>query len=212
MATQVCKWNFWRNATFEENSHGNERIVVILGCAISFIAHAQHGLEGDWLFDQYYGAVIISILYDKRIFQCIGMLFCVEFQRVLLKFHTKYFAHTWKDKYVIWMGILRALRFNCFWKSSEIDSLLWLMGDTAQLVPIHFWWLVMAEWLACWTQQWVASRCLRDSRVSSSLLASTSWSNSLIMDVYPAASAQRHFSCLLHTKNNIHDESKVNPC
>ena len=31
------------------------------------------------------------------IFQCMGMIFCVEFQRVPLKFHTKYLTHTLKD-------------------------------------------------------------------------------------------------------------------
>ena len=35
---------------------------------------------------------------DKiRIFQCMGMIFCVEFQRYPLKFHTKYLTHTLKD-------------------------------------------------------------------------------------------------------------------
>ena len=31
------------------------------------------------------------------IFQCMGMIFCVEFQRYTLKFHTKYHTHTLKD-------------------------------------------------------------------------------------------------------------------
>ena len=31
------------------------------------------------------------------IFQCMGKIFCVEFQRYPLKFHTKYLAHTLKD-------------------------------------------------------------------------------------------------------------------
>ena len=31
------------------------------------------------------------------IFQCIGKIFCVEFQRVTLKFHTKYLTHTLKE-------------------------------------------------------------------------------------------------------------------
>ena len=34
------------NATFDENSHENERIWVILGCAISSIARAKHGCTG----------------------------------------------------------------------------------------------------------------------------------------------------------------------
>ena len=31
------------------------------------------------------------------IFQCMGKIFCVEFQRYPLKFHSKYFTHTLKD-------------------------------------------------------------------------------------------------------------------
>ena len=39
----------------------------------------------------------IPMLYKNRIFQCMGKIFCVEFQRVPLKFHTKYLTHTLKD-------------------------------------------------------------------------------------------------------------------
>ena len=39
-------------------------------------------------------ALKISILYKNHIFQCVGKIFCVEFQRVPLKFHTKCLTHT----------------------------------------------------------------------------------------------------------------------
>ena len=42
-------------------------------------------------------ALKISVLYKNHIFQCMGKIFCVEFQRVHLKFHTKFLAHTLKD-------------------------------------------------------------------------------------------------------------------
>ena len=42
-------------------------------------------------------ALKISMLYKNHIFQCMGKIFCVEFQRVPLKFHTKYLIHTLKD-------------------------------------------------------------------------------------------------------------------
>ena len=42
-------------------------------------------------------ALKISMLYKSHIFQCMSMIFCVEFQRVPLKFHTKYHTHTLKD-------------------------------------------------------------------------------------------------------------------
>ena len=35
------------------------------------------------------------------IFQCMGKIFCVEFQRFPLKFHTKYLTHTLKDVHFI---------------------------------------------------------------------------------------------------------------
>ena len=37
------------------------------------------------------------MLYENDIFQCMGKVFRVEFQRVPLKFHTKYLNHTLKD-------------------------------------------------------------------------------------------------------------------
>ena len=42
-------------------------------------------------------ALKISMLYTNRIFQCMGKIFCVEFQRFPLKFHTKYLIHRLKD-------------------------------------------------------------------------------------------------------------------
>ena len=42
-------------------------------------------------------ALKIPMLYKNRIFQCMSKIFCVEFQRVPLKFHTKYLTHTLKD-------------------------------------------------------------------------------------------------------------------
>ena len=45
----------------------------------------------------------ISTLHNNCIFQCMGKIFCVEFQRYPLKFHTKYLTHTLKDVYFIHM-------------------------------------------------------------------------------------------------------------
>ena len=47
-------------------------------------------------------ALKFSHVNKIHIFQCMGKIFCVEFQRYPLKFHTKYLTHT----------ILRALRFK----------------------------------------------------------------------------------------------------
>ena len=42
-------------------------------------------------------ALKVSHMYENCIFQCMGKIFCVEFQRYPLKFHTKYLTHTLKD-------------------------------------------------------------------------------------------------------------------
>ena len=43
----------------------------------------------------------ISMLYENRIFQCMGKIFCVAFQRFPLKFHPKYLIHPLKDVHFI---------------------------------------------------------------------------------------------------------------
>ena len=57
-------------------------------------------------------ALKISKLHKNHIFQCMGKIFCVEFQRVPLKFHTKYLTHTLKDVDFIHIWNLRALWFK----------------------------------------------------------------------------------------------------
>ena len=42
-------------------------------------------------------ALKISMFHKRFIFQCMGKIFCVEFQRYPLKLHTKYLTHTLKD-------------------------------------------------------------------------------------------------------------------
>ena len=51
---------------------------------------------------------------------------------------------------------------------------------------------VMAGWLRRWLQQCAARGVSGDSGVPGSPLVSTSWSNSLIIGIYPAASARKH--------------------
>ena len=57
-------------------------------------------------------ALKISKLHKNHIFQCMGKIFCVEFHRVPLKFHTKYLTHTLKDVDLFTYETLRALWFK----------------------------------------------------------------------------------------------------
>ena len=46
-------------------------------------------------------ALKFSYVNKIHIFQCMGKIFCVEFQRYPLKFHSKYLTHTLKDVHFI---------------------------------------------------------------------------------------------------------------
>ena len=68
---------------------------------------------------------------------------------------------------------------------------------------------VMAEWLACWTQLWVANRCVWGFVAPGSKLASCSRSNSLIIDIYLIASARRHVLVSPPHKNDINEKINI---
>ena len=53
-----------------------------------------------------------SPVNKMHIFQRMGKIFCVEFQRGPLKFHTKYLIHTLKDANLYNIENLRALEFK----------------------------------------------------------------------------------------------------
>ena len=56
------------------------------------------------------------------IFHCMGKIFCVEFQRYPLQFHTKYLTRTLKIWFFYNSEILRALRFKssyAFWNAPQ---------------------------------------------------------------------------------------------
>ena len=57
-------------------------------------------------------ALKIPMLYKNRIFQCMSKIFFVEFQRVPLKFHTKYLTHTLKD-----VNFIHRWKFKSFYCS-----------------------------------------------------------------------------------------------
>ena len=63
----------------------------------------------------------ISPLHEIHIFQYMRKIFCVEFQRVSLKFHTKYLTLTLKDKFLYnGVKIWRALRCSSSVKDKNL--------------------------------------------------------------------------------------------
>ena len=54
----------------------------------------------------------LSMLYKNHIFQCMGKIFCVEFQRVPLKFHTNILPIHWNIWILFTSENLRALRYK----------------------------------------------------------------------------------------------------
>ena len=81
-------------------------------------------------------AIQITILYKNHIFQYMGKIFCVEFKRVPLKFHTKYLINTLKDLDLFTSENSRALRF----KSSKVFLKR----------PLHFECLKWYDCNPCW--------------------------------------------------------------
>ena len=57
-------------------------------------------------------ALTISMLCKDRIFQCVGKIWRVEFQRSPSNFHTKYVIHALNDAHYIPGEHLRALMFK----------------------------------------------------------------------------------------------------
>ena len=78
-------------------------------------------------------ALKISTLYKNCIIQCMGKIFCVEFQRFPLKFHTKYLTHTLK--------LLDLRAHKCIWKvppgPHSISSSLTEPLVFSSLPPLH---------------------------------------------------------------------------
>ena len=71
-----------------------------------------------------------------HIFQCMGKIFCVEFQRYPLKFHTKYLTHTLKD--MIFMQFLeKHVDLSLIW---DTKTLTYINAYNADTQPHNFFW------------------------------------------------------------------------
>ena len=73
-------------------------------------------------------------LNKTRIFQCMGEIFCIEVQRIPLKFHTKYITHTLKDmilhnfnlrsRMCFWNACLLPQNISTHWGRDKIEAIL----------------------------------------------------------------------------------------
>ena len=85
-ALQDDKWMSWLEAVEEEPVSADGRLTH---CALGRFKNTYELLN--------LRAFKFSLVNKIHIFQCMGKIFCVEFQRYPLKFHTKYLTHTLKD-------------------------------------------------------------------------------------------------------------------
>ena len=93
-------------------------------------------------------SIKIQILYKNCIFPCMDEIFCVEFQRYPLKFHTNYLTHTLKDLYIIqiwkfkrsWIWELVSIFLNTPWTSkTQLEQVACLHSEdtpAASWLPI----------------------------------------------------------------------------
>ena len=104
-------------------------------------------------------ALKFSLVNKLRIFQCMGKIFCGEFQRVPLKFHTKYLTHTLNNTFfytmLIFSELLDLRAHTHFWNAP------WLTKYSDQpchdQIRIYHWsWADNARFLDSWQIQfWI---------------------------------------------------------
>ena len=70
------------------------------------------------------------MFYKNHTFQSMGQIFCVEFQRVPLKFHTKYLTHTLKD-----VDFIR--NDNVIITLNDVVTLFWRYSDIIIASRVH---------------------------------------------------------------------------
>ena len=92
---------WWRHHVMLKKGDGYKRSPSLSWCKSEILTR-----ESPWLIRGRFKkafellnlrALKLSPVNKMQIFQCMGKIFCVEFQREPLKFHTKYLTHTLKD-------------------------------------------------------------------------------------------------------------------
>ena len=97
----LCQWlraKLWKPPCFinGDNCHQNHSLALSQWCHHDGCTWPGGRFKNIYeLLNQ--RALKFSYVNKIHIFQCMGKIFCVEFQRYPLKFHTKYLTHTLKD-------------------------------------------------------------------------------------------------------------------
>ena len=105
----VWGWKSWNKYHTSWETHYNTACLI----TYSSVRSARGALKNRY---ELLNLRALKFSYANKIdiFQCVGKLFCVEFQRHPLKFHTQYPTHTLRDVYFIRITCenLRGLRFK----------------------------------------------------------------------------------------------------
>ena len=85
----------------------------------------------------------VQPLDEIHIFHCMGKMFCVEFQKAPLKFHTiriSYPCFERADCHVLKFNKLLDVRTHVFWMFSWFVQMLWMQGVILGLPPANEKW------------------------------------------------------------------------
>ena len=115
-----CHQSFWIMSNLWVCNHWyvlNKLCMQMVQCLWSLDICTQSDVGSGGHFKNTYELLNLTALKFSpvnkiHIFQCMGKIFCVEFQRYPLQFHTKYLTHILKIRFLYNIEILRALRFK----------------------------------------------------------------------------------------------------
>ena len=121
------------NSTNNPLYNHNKKETQLCALFIGYIASISFEYLTNTLIEEHFEIIhkFLNLKFSPcikiHIFQCMGKIYCVEFQRVPLKFHTRYLTHTLKD-----MIFIQHWSF----KSSWIKSSGWFL-DVPQVTQMH---------------------------------------------------------------------------
>ena len=102
--SQLCDISNCQSRGFDSSQDRTIRRLIGYWNGDQNISRVHNGMPSEGRFKKTYELLNLRDLKFSRvnkihIFQCMGKLFCVEFQRVPSKFHAKYLIHKLKDTF-----------------------------------------------------------------------------------------------------------------